>query len=82
MCKAVIHNITMKLLTTGSLRDKKENKKRQILTEEKLDVIGALLEASLKKSLCLLSLQCGFAKGTAHIGMKLLTLALKNYSHV
>jgi hypothetical protein len=74
MCKATVHNITVKLLSTGSLRDKKKNKKTQTLTEEELDGIGDLLETSLKKSLCILALQCGLAKSTAHVGTKLLTL--------
>jgi hypothetical protein len=53
--------------------NKKRKQKRHILTEERLDGVGTLLEASLKKSLCLLALHCGFAKSTVHIGTMLLT---------
>jgi hypothetical protein len=44
-CKATIYNIVTKLRSTGSVLDKKKYRKRYILTEEKLDDIGARLEA-------------------------------------
>jgi hypothetical protein len=44
------------------------------MTEEKLEEISFQLEASPKKSLCLLALQCGLAKSTAHVGRMLLKL--------
>jgi transposase len=47
----MIYKLVAKFRATGSALDKKENKKRHILTEEKLDEIGARLEASPKKSL-------------------------------
>jgi hypothetical protein len=48
--KATIYNIVTKLRSTGSVLDKKKSRKRHVLTEEKLDGIGARLEASPKKS--------------------------------
>jgi transposase len=38
-----IHNLVNKLRTTGFLIDKKTKHKRRMLTEEKLDEIGARL---------------------------------------
>jgi hypothetical protein len=49
-------------------------KRRYILTEEKLDEIGARLEASPKKSPRRLALQCGVSKSAAHIATKLFKL--------
>jgi hypothetical protein len=46
-----VHNIVNKLRETGSLRDKQTELKRRVLTEEKLDDIGARLENSPRKSL-------------------------------
>ncbi|GFG36663.1 hypothetical protein Cfor_09402 [Coptotermes formosanus] len=46
-----IHYFVNKLTTTGSLVDKKPNRKRTVLTEEKLDDIRARLETSPGKSL-------------------------------
>jgi len=40
-----------KLETTGSLMSKKPARKRTVLTEQKLDTIGAQLETSPRKSL-------------------------------
>jgi hypothetical protein len=54
--------------------DKKKFRKRYVLTEEKLDDIGARLEASPKKSSRLLALQCRLAECTAHTGTKFLKL--------
>jgi hypothetical protein len=58
----------------GSVLDR--NLEKDILTEEKLDDIGTGLEASPKKLLYLLALQCGLAEYTAHIGTKFLKLDL------
>jgi hypothetical protein len=52
----------------------KKTKKRYILTEEKLDKIGAHLEGSPKKSLRQLALQCKVSKSAAHIATELLKL--------
>jgi transposase len=41
--KKRIHNLVNKLRTTGFLIDKKTKHKRRVLTEEKLDEIGARL---------------------------------------
>jgi hypothetical protein len=60
-CKATIHNIITKLCSTGSVWDKKESWKGQVLTEEKTDDISTRLEASSNESLRLLTLQCGLA---------------------
>jgi hypothetical protein len=49
---------------------RKESRKRRVLTEEKLAGIGIRLEASPKKLLRLLALQCGLAKSTAHVDTK------------
>jgi hypothetical protein len=71
----MIHNIITKLRSIGSVLDKNKPSKC-VLTEEKLDDISTQIEASPKKSLCLLALQCGVAGSTAHIGTKLLKLWL------
>jgi hypothetical protein len=72
----MIYKLVTKFRATGSVLDKKKKekkrkkklkKKRHILTEKKLDEIGARLEASPKKSLCQLALQCGVSKSAAHI---------------
>jgi transposase len=52
----MIYKFVAKFRATGSVLDKKKTKKKKhILTEQKLDEIGAIgarLEASPKKSLC------------------------------
>lgn len=73
-CKTIIYNIVTKLHLTGPVLYKKRSWKRHLMTEEKLDDIMAWLEASLKKLLCLLALQCGLAECTAHINTKFLKL--------
>jgi hypothetical protein len=73
--KATICNIVTKLSSTGSALAKNDLE-RHVLTEEKLDEIDARLEASPKKLLDLLSLQCGLEKRTARNGTKLLNLAV------
>jgi hypothetical protein len=67
--KATIYNIITKLSSMGSVLYKRSLKK-DVLTEEKLDDIGARLEASLKKLLHPLTLQCELAECTANIGNK------------
>jgi transposase len=41
--RQTIHNLVNKLRTTGFLIDKKTKHKRRVLTEEKLDEVGARL---------------------------------------
>jgi hypothetical protein len=59
-------------LTTGSLVDKKPDKKGTVLTEEKLEEIGARLETSARKSLRRLAQAC-FESNCTKV-TKLLTL--------
>jgi transposase len=47
----VIHNLVNKLRTMGLLIDKKQKHKRRVLTEEKLDAIGARYEHTSTKSM-------------------------------
>jgi transposase len=42
--RQTIHNLVNKLRSTGLLIDKKQKHKRRVLTEEKLDDMGARLE--------------------------------------
>jgi hypothetical protein len=71
--EAVIHNIITKLCFMGSVLEKIMSQK-DILTEENFEDISIQLEASLKKPLYLLVLQCELAKCTAQNGTKLLKL--------
>jgi hypothetical protein len=48
-----------KFQASGSVPDKTKSEERHTLTKEKVDEIVARLEASLKKSLRQLPLQCG-----------------------
>ena len=41
------------------------------MTEQKLDEIGAVLENSLKKSMCKLEQQIGVSKSVSHVATKL-----------
>jgi hypothetical protein len=73
--KAMIHNIITKLCSRGIVLDRKKIWKRHVLIEENLDHISTQLEASPKKLLCFLDLQCvRLAKSTAHIGTQMLEL--------
>jgi hypothetical protein len=58
-CCVKIYNIVTKLHFAGSLLGKEKSRKAPVLTEEKLDDIGTLLEVSPKMSLGLSALQCG-----------------------
>lgn len=71
-CKIRIYNIVLKLFSAGSVLDKKKPRKRLVLTEERLDVIGARFKAVPKKPLRLLSLHSWLPKGTAHVATNLL----------
>jgi hypothetical protein len=67
-CKATIYNLVTKLRYMRSVLDKNKCRKRNSLTEERLDDIDTRFEACPKKSLRLLIVQCGLVKGTAHVG--------------
>jgi hypothetical protein len=62
------------LRTTGLLTDKKQKHKRQVLTEEKLDDIGARLERTLRNSLKRLAQDTGVSKSGARMATQLLKL--------
>jgi len=53
---------------------RKQTQKRHILTKEKLHDMGVGPKASLKKSLCLFTFQCGISRSTVHTATKLLKL--------
>lgn len=53
---------------------RKQIKKRHILTKGKLHNMGVELKASLKKSLCLFTFQCGISRSKVHTTTKLLKL--------
>ncbi|PSN34329.1 hypothetical protein C0J52_23922, partial [Blattella germanica] len=55
--KSTIHRLVCKVRKTGAFADKKRNRKRTVLTEEKLDDIGACFEQSPHKSLSKLAQQ-------------------------
>jgi hypothetical protein len=57
-----IHKLTKKVSSTGSLLDKKPAKKCHVLTEEKLDEIGARLEHTPQKSLRCLAQETSILK--------------------
>jgi hypothetical protein len=63
-----------KFKKTGSVLDKKKVRRRFVLTEEKLDEIGAQMETCPSKSLHRLAVQSGVSKSSAHRAMKLLNL--------
>ena len=55
-----IHEIVKKVETTGSVANKKQNRKRTVLTEETLDEIGASLQRTPTKSIPKLAQQVAF----------------------
>ena len=65
-----IHEIVTKFETTGSLANRKRNRKRTVLTEE----IGASLEHTPTKSIPKLAQQVGISESSAHRATKLLKL--------
>jgi hypothetical protein len=69
-----IHKLIDKVRSTGSLLDKKPARKRRVLTEEKLDEIGARLEHTPHKSLRCLAQEMGISKSSAATATKLLKL--------
>jgi hypothetical protein len=68
----MIERLVKKFHNTGSVLDKKKNRKRSVLTAEKLDEIGASLESSSRKSLTQLAMQYGVSMGSAHTATRLL----------
>jgi hypothetical protein len=70
--KQSTHNLVNKLKTTGSLLDRKPNRKRNLLTEEKLDDNGARLETSPSKALIRLAQETSVSERTASRATKLL----------
>jgi transposase len=71
-----IHNLVNELRTTGLLIDKKQNHKRRVHTEEKLDAIGTRLEYTPRKSLKHLAQETGVSKSSARRATQLLKLRL------
>ena len=71
--KCAIYKITKK---TGSVLNKKPERKCLVLTEEKLEEIGAQLEVRPLKSLSLLAVQCRISRTMAHVIIELLQLKL------
>ena len=69
-----IHEIVKKFETTGSVANKKQNRKRTVLTEETLDEIGASLERTPTKSIPKLAQQVEISETSAHRATKLLKL--------
>jgi hypothetical protein len=60
--RQTIHNLVNKLRTRELLIDKKQKYKRRVLTEEKLDDIGARLEQTPRKPLKRLVQETGVSK--------------------
>jgi transposase len=63
--RQTIHNLVNKLRSTGLLIDKKQKHKRRVLTEEKLDDMGARLEHTPRKSLKRPAQETGVSKSSA-----------------
>jgi hypothetical protein len=61
-----------RLISTGLLIDKKQEHKRQVLTEDKLDDTGARLEYTTSKSLKGLAQETGVSKSIARTATQLL----------
>jgi transposase len=73
--RKTIHAIVNKVRQTGSLLNKKRAvSKRRVLTEEKLDEIGARLERSPRKSFRLIAQETGISKTSARTAAMLLKL--------
>jgi hypothetical protein len=70
----IIHNLVNKLRTIWLLIDNKQKHKCWVLTEEKLDEIGATLEPTPRKSLKCLSEETGVSKSNARTATRLLKL--------
>jgi hypothetical protein len=70
--RQTVRNLVNKLRTTRLLIDKKQKHKRRVLTEEKLDDIGARLEHTPRKSLKRLAQEVGVSKSSARTATQLL----------
>ena len=70
----IIQEIVKKFETTGSVVNKKRNRKRTVLAEETLDEIGASLERTPTKSIPKLAQQMAISESPAHRATKLLKL--------
>jgi transposase len=70
--RQTIHNLVNKLRKTELVIDKKQKHKRRVLTEEKLDDMGARLEHTPKKSLKRLAQETGVSKSSARTATQLL----------
>jgi hypothetical protein len=69
-----IHYLVNKVRKTGVLRDSKPRRRRRVLTEEKLDEIGALFEESPRKSLKRIAQETGVSIKTVRTARELLQL--------
>jgi hypothetical protein len=72
--RQTVHNLVNKLGTTGLLIDKKQQPKGQVLTEEKLDDVGARLEHTFRKSRKRLAQETGVSTSSARMATQLLKL--------
>jgi transposase len=67
-----VHKLVNKVRRTGSVLDRKAKSKRRVLTEEKLDEIGAQLERTPRKSLRRLAEETRVSVGSAWTAIRLL----------
>jgi hypothetical protein len=72
--KATIYNIVTKLRSTGLVLNKKISRKKTCADWIKTWWHRGSIRSKSEEVVSLLALQCGLAKGTAHIGTKLLKL--------
>ncbi|PSN45649.1 hypothetical protein C0J52_12339 [Blattella germanica] len=70
--KSTIHRLVCKVCEIGAFADKKRNRKRTVLTEEKLNGIGACFEKSPHESLSKLAHQVGVSVSSVWNATKLL----------
>jgi hypothetical protein len=70
----IIHNLVNNVRTTGHTIHKKQKHKRRVLTEEKLDDIGARLEHTPRKSSKRLAQATGVSHSCARRTTKILKL--------
>ena len=63
--RQTVHKLVNKFETTGSVLNKKRHRTKTVLTEAKLDYIGAILEHSPQKSLKTLAQQTGMSVSSA-----------------
>jgi transposase len=70
--RETVHRLVNKVRWTGSVLDRKAESKRRVLTEEKLDEIGAQLEHTPRKSLRRLAQETGISISSARTAIRLL----------